>query len=342
MSVEVCVNARFRHQRMTGVQRYADAVLARLPAGVQSLSPPFGSMARGLLGHVWEQMRLSSRVGNRVLWSPCNTGPLGVKKHVVTVHDTAFLDYPECFSRQFRDWYQWLVPRLVQSAARVLTVSKFSASKLVGYCGVSADKIEVIPNGVDERFCPASADERERVRHSHRLPREFVLTLGSIDPRKNLRRLCEVFQKQTALKDVVLVVAGGTSKIFAESYENLHASNVQFLDYVPDDELPALYSAATVFVYPSLYEGFGLPPLEAMACGTPAVVSATTALPEVVGDAAILVDPACDESMANGICRLLGSQSLREAQSQAGIRRAQQFNWNTTAKQVWNVLCNTE
>ena len=338
MTTSVCVNARFRHQRMTGVQRYAHAVLSRLPSSVQSLAPGSPSFGTGLRGHVWEQTRLPSQVLGRVLWSPCNTGPLGVRRHVLTVHDAAFLDCPDCFSLRFRKWYQWLIPRLIKSARHLLTVSRFSAERLIEHFNLSEDDVSVIPNGVDERFQPASTADQQRVKAQYQLPREFVLTLGSLDPRKNLRGICRAWQSRAALQGVPLVVVGGASNVFAPHIDTTVPTSTRFLDYLPDADLPALYSAATVFLYPSLYEGFGLPPLEAMACGTPTVVSATTALPEVVADAAVTVDPSCHESIAAGVCQALEDSKRRSLLSKAGIARARKFRWETTAHCVWNVL----
>jgi glycosyltransferase involved in cell wall biosynthesis len=336
---DICVNARFRYQQMTGVQRYADAVLRRLPNEVEAVMPARSSYSRGLRGHLWEQFQLPSRVGKRLLWSPCNTGPLEVRRHVITIHDAAVLDCPQFYSRKFAAWYRWMIPRLVKRAVKVLTVSQFSKNRLQEHFRLPDERVIVAGNAVDERFQRAGDLEQERLRADYRLPRQFALTVGSLDPRKNLQGVLTAWRLTPGLRDVPLAVAGCKSAIFRAAADGPLPSSVHLLGYVPDERLPALYSAASVFVFASLYEGFGLPPLEAMACGTPTVCANTSALPEVVGDAALLVDPSCPASIGEAARGVIDDGALRTRLSQAGRSRAKQFDWNMTAARVWNVLC---
>ncbi len=151
--MKLAVNGRFQNQRTTGVQRYAHEITKRLSLQAEIVAPR--GWNSGVRGHIWEQTVLPQLARGALLWSPCNTGPLSVGRQVVTIHDCACFDHPEAFSRTFAAWYQWLLPRLARRARRVITVSRFSASRLADVCGVDVDQIEVIYNGVDARFRPA-------------------------------------------------------------------------------------------------------------------------------------------------------------------------------------------
>jgi glycosyltransferase involved in cell wall biosynthesis len=333
----ICVNARFRFQQTTGVQRYADAVLRRLPDGVEAMMPS-RSFSRGVRGQIWEQFQLPARVEKRVLWSPCNTGPLEARRHVITIHDTAVFDCAQCYSRKYGSWHRWMTPRLVKRALKILTVSEFSKSRLLEHFGIPEDRVVVAGNGVDDRFQPASECEQERVRADYHLPRQFALTVGTLDPRKNLRGILAAWRMTPGLGELPLAVAGCQSAVFRSAVREPIPSSVHMLGYVPDDRLPALYSAASVFIFASLYEGFGLPPLEAMACGTPTVCSNTSALPEVVGKSALLVDPRDSRAIGEAVKTVVEDGALHERLSEAGRRRAKQFDWKETAARVWDVL----
>ncbi|MDB5297635.1 MAG: glycosyl transferase group 1 [Phycisphaerales bacterium] len=341
----VVVNTRFTLNRVTGVQRYAHEVLARLPAGVGTAAPArrFGG---GMKGHLWEQAALPARVGGRLLFSPANSGPLAVRRQVVTVHDASLFDRPECFSRAYGAWGRWLMPRLVRRVRRVITVSAFSKARIVANCGVDPDRIVVIPNGVDARFAPPQPDAVAAVRDRLGLGRPYLLAVGSVEPRKNLGRLLEAWDAvRRRHSGVELAIAGGTAAI----YDKVDAARadqpgVRWLGYVADADLPALYAGAVAAVYPSLYEGFGLPVLEAMACGTAVVASNATAVPEVTGGdesaggAAVEVDPADVESIAAGIERVVDDAALRARLVAAGRTRAAGYRWDDIAAETWRVL----
>ena len=293
------VNGRYAAKRLTGVQRYAHEIVRRLGDRVEVAAtgrprrhrrPPVGAV------------RAAAEVPRGgLLWSPGNTGPLAVRRQVVTVHDATFADTPECFGRAFRAWYGFLIPRLARRARKVMTVSEFSRRRLAEVTGVAAEDIAVVPNGVDARFAPAEADAVARVRETFGLTGPYVLTLGSVEPRKNLATLLRAWKLVAATRDdLTLAVAGGANlSIFSGEMEEALPPRVRRLGYVDDALLPALYTGCAAFVFPSLYEGFGLPPLEAMACGAAVVSSNATALPEVIGpDAAVFVDPRDAREMA--------------------------------------------
>lgn len=301
------VNGRFLTQPITGVQRYAREMLAALessdltigvvaPRGAGPLPGKTERLDDGsiLKGHAWEQMRLSGwmRKWNAdLLWSPCNTGPLSVDAQVVTIHDASVFAGPEWFSASFRAFYKWLLPRLGRKVRVVVTDSEFSKSELVKYGVADAAKIRVVPAGVGPQFAPGGAKGG------------YVLFVGTRNPRKNLARLIEAWSRVPDKGGRVLRAVGGAGRAFSREALPPIPADVKLEDAANDDALVALYRGADLLVQPSLYEGFGLPPLEAMACGTPAVVSRVASHPEVCGDAAIYCDPLDVADIARAIAK---------------------------------------
>jgi glycosyltransferase involved in cell wall biosynthesis len=258
---------------------------------------------------------------------------------VLTVHDLSFMRVPECSQPSLRTYLLRVVPPSVRRADVVLADSESTRSDVIELLGVSPDRVRVIYPGVDEGFRLVQ-DTRvlADVRRRYRLPEHFVLSVGTLQPRKNLPRLIEAYAQARMDADVKLVIAGGTGWMYEGIFRRVEElglqSEVHFPGYVADDDLPALYTLADLFVFPSLYEGFGLPPLEAMACGTPVVTSNVSSLPEVVGDAALMVDPRDVEALANAMRRALGEPSLRSAMVQRGLAQAQGFTWARAAGQL--------
>ena len=334
--LHITVNARFLTHPMTGVQRYASELVKRMPPHTFNLVHP---AQNGLKGHAWEQISLPSKCRG-ILWSPCNTGPLAVKEQVVTIHDTAFIDCPQNFSWIFRKWYKILIPRLARRVKHVLTVSEFSKQRIVELTGICSDKVTVIPNGVSTELAPVSDDRSRLVLKKYGLEQDYVLTLGSISDRKNLRGLLKAWDLVSKKVDrIELVVAGGNFDIFGGNQFDIPKERVRFLGRVEDSELAALYSAATAFVFPSLYEGFGIPPLEAMACGCPVVCSNATAIPEAVGEAALLFDPKQTSEIADCLQRVLADQMLRERLVAAGFAQSRQASWDRATEKFLDAMC---
>ena len=337
----VIVNVRVLGSPLTGVQRYTLELLGRFGDKVQAVAPKKDLF--GIQGHLWEQLMLPYYSKGKLLFSPANTGPLSVAKQVVTIHDLSVIDRPEGFNPSFRVFYRFLLPRLARRVRAVITVSAFTRERLIEWAKILPSRVYVIPNGVDRRFSPQQIDSIERLRNALQIPSPYyILSLGSIEPRKNLPRLLAAWERiQRELpQEVWLVVAGGKGKssVFNDvGIQNL-PPRVHLTGRVADELLPALYSGALAFVYPSLYEGFGLPPLEAMACGTPVLTANVTAMPEVVGDAGLLVDPYNVEAIAHGIRRLVEDSALREELRKKGLERAKQFTWERTAELTWAVL----
>jgi glycosyltransferase involved in cell wall biosynthesis len=336
----VAVNARFHVHRKTGMQVYAQEVASRLSGRVREIRPD--RALKGAAGHLWEQCYLPTLASGSLLWSPNNTGPVITRRQVCTIHDVIPIDHPEWFSKGFSAWYKWLMPMLARSAQHLIAVSEFTRSRLIDRFGLKPEKVSVVLNGIGSEFTPRTAEEIDRVKTRLGLPPgPYVLYVGSVEPRKNLARLLRAWEQvQTSGTDLHLVITGlkGASQVFSAVHIEKIPERVIFTGYVEDEELPALYSGALVFVYPSLYEGFGLPPAEAMACGTPVITSDRTSLPEVVGTAAVLVDPEDVESIADSIHRVASSESLRAEMRTQGLARAQCFKWDTAATETWEIL----
>lgn len=344
MNAPVYVNGRFLKQRLTGVQRYAWEICRRLRTQkkIEFLSPPSLCGTSRVAAYLWEQAALPCTVPRgRVFWSPTGSGPFLMKRHVLTLHDGAVLSHPEWFSTAFVLRRRWLLPRLLRSACKVITVSHFAKRHICAHADVRADDVAVIYNGVDqERFRPASEASIRQTREALRLPPRYVLGLGSLEPRKNFRGLLRAWSRaqEHLAGSCELVIAGGGGRNFRDVALRTSSPHVRFLGYVPDAHLPALYSGAAAFAYPSVFEGFGLPVLEAMACGTPVVTSTTSSLPEVAGDAAVLVDPLDVEAVAEGIVSAVEERALRRRLRRKGLARARSFTWERAAAETWRVL----
>ena len=337
----VVVNARVLGAPLTGLQRYTLELLGRFGDKVQAVAPKKNLST--IQGHLWEQLMLPYYSKGKLLFSPANTGPLSVTRQVVTIHDVVPIDRPELFSPKYRAFYQFLSPRLARRVRAVITVSAFTRERLIELARVSPSRVHAIHSGVDQRFSPQQMDSIERVRNALKIPSPYyILGLGLIGPHKNLPRLFVAWEKiQRELPDevwLVVVGGGGKNSVFKYVGPERLPPRVYLTGRVADEFLPALYSGALAFVYPSLYEGFGLPPLEAMACGTPVLASNVTALPEVVGDAGLLVDPYDVEAIAHGIRRLVEDSALRKELGKKGLERAKQFTWERTAELTWAVL----
>jgi glycosyltransferase involved in cell wall biosynthesis len=337
-------NTRILGTYLTGVQRYLQDILEYFPETIrqQQVAPKYP--LHGIRGHLWEQCRLPFFLNGRVLWSPSNTGPITVRKQVVTIHDVVPLDHPEWLNPRFAAWYRFLLPKLVHRVERVIVISEFTKTRLLEKTGVSEDRVVVVHNGVNSRFCPQSSEHIHIALRTLNIPsRHYVLSLGSLEPRKNLGRLLHAWSliESKLPDDLWLVIGGAKGKnlVFQDVPEIRKLPPRVFLTgHVPDSLLPQLYAGATVFAYLSVYEGFGLPPLEAMASGTPTIVGNQGSLPEVVGDAAITVDPYGVEEIAVKMKQLIEDEEARNVLSNKSIERAERFSWKRSANQTLDVI----
>lgn len=340
----IAVNTRVLTAPLTGVRRYTEELLSRWKEKAETIGPRSG--LHGLSGHAWEQLILPMKLGERVLFSPANTGPLLTSRQVVTIHDMATFDCEQAFSGPFAAWYRYLLPRIAHQATQVITISEFIKHRIVKHTGISPNKITVIANGVGERFCPDAVSGLNEARTVLRLPSySYILVIGSADPRKNVARLIQAWSsiQDRMPRDLWMVVIGVTrhSRVFAGIELGNVPENVLFADHVDDRLLPGLYAGALGVAYVSVYEGFGLPALEAMSSGTPVLVSNCSSLPEVVGDAALFVDPFDVDEIGKAILRLVEDSTLRTRLRDAGLQRAKQFSWDVTAQKTWDVLQKT-
>jgi len=299
------------------------------------------STSRAAVRVAWEQLVqpwVLRRIGADLVHGPVFVGPLLAHCPViVTIHDLSFIRYPD-LSRPANRMYRTVLTRLsAQRARRLIAVSAHAAAESTRLLGVPRERVDVIYHGVDPVFHPLPVDEVAAFRRDRGLPERFVLFVGTLEPRKNLVRLVEAFAR---IRDgrVRLVLAGGKGWLYDDLFAKVEAlgldEEVVFPGYVMDDELPLWYNAATVFSYPSVYEGFGIPVLEAQACGTPVLTSNTSSLPEAAGDGALMVDPYDVEELAAGLDRLLTDEPLRHELRERGLAHARQFSWPHTARET--------
>ena len=264
---------------------------------------------------------------------------------VVSVHDVSFLEHPDYFTRFRAVQLRCTVYRTVKSAARVLTSSNFSKSKILSSYRLSEDKVVVVPNGVAAAFRPVPRETAQRwVTNSLGLPSPFILTVGDLQPRKNHISLIRAFEKLARAYPQMeqhLVIVGKeswhASAIYAAAKRSSVAERIHFTGFVSDEGLLRLYGACDLFVYPSFYEGFGLPILEAMACGRAVACSSTSAMPEVADSAAILFDPWSEDEIVLAMRDLLLNPELRHRMERLGMQRAAMFSWESTAGKTLDV-----
>jgi glycosyltransferase involved in cell wall biosynthesis len=266
--------------------------------------------------------------------------PISPRPIVVTVHDLSYEHFPQFFTARERFFFRRTIPHTSRRARMVLTGSEYSRQDIIHTYRIPPGKVVVTPYGAEGRFAPVGDPmELERLRKKYGIERDYLLSVGNLQPRKNLARLIQAYSR---LRESVeefrsqLVIVGKKAWLYKNIFHTVHRSgfsgDVILTDYVPDEDLPGLYSGAIAFVYPSIFEGFGLPVLEAMACGAPVITSNSSSLPEVVGEAGLMVDPYDEEALSRAIQRVTEDGSLRAQLSGAGLRQAAKFSWDRAAK----------
>jgi len=262
---------------------------------------------------------------------------------VLTVHDLIFLLFPEYHLPLNRWFLNRFMPFFLRRADAIIAVSQCTKDDLIRHYAVPSEKIAVVYEGVDARFQPVTdPDILARVRARYGLPERYILSVGTIEPRKNLTTLLEAYRTLRAQgSELKLVIAGKKGWLYEGFFRRLRELGLErevvFPGFVPDEDLPALYSAAEFFVFPSLYEGFGLPVLEAMACGTPVVASNSSSLPEVIGEAGIMVEPRDIRALAEAMERVLADQGKQREMREKGLRQAAKFTWERAAAMTMEV-----
>jgi glycosyltransferase involved in cell wall biosynthesis len=354
-SAGFAINGKFASQRITGVQRVGyelamafqrlfpeDTELPLLIPGDARTGvalPKAKTVFGWLKGSLWEQLALPFAAGGRTLLSLCNIGPLFARRQVVMMHDVAVYDLPENYSWKFRIWYRIAFAVLKRNARHIVTVSEFSKQRIMARLGVDASRISVIWNGVDH-FEKIASDTSILSRLN--LQNDgYVLAVGNLSVGKNLARVLAAIESLSERHDWKFVVVGGCDlRVFnpkaKAGYEM--SENIVAAGFVSDGELRALYENAACFLFPSLYEGFGLPPLEAMACGCPVIVSREASLPEVCGDAAMYCDALSVEDIADKVTQMMGDAALRASWRVRGREHARSFRWDRSARQLLDVL----
>jgi glycosyltransferase involved in cell wall biosynthesis len=293
---------------------------------------------------LWTHLRLAAEISRRppdVLFVPAHVLPLYCPvPAVVTVHDLAYRHHPETYTPFQRRYLDWSTRRHTRLARHLIADSAATRDDLVAQYGADPASISVVHLGVDPSLQPVADPAGTLARYS--IEGQYILYIGTLQPRKNLLRLVEAFhiiRQQTAAR---LVLAGGKGWLYDEIFARVQALNLServiFPGFVAEADKAALISGAAVYAYPSLYEGFGLPILEAMACGTPVLTGHTSSLPEVAGDAALLVDPYDVEAIAAGLLRLLTDDAMRADLVAKGFQRAQTFSWDKAARQALDIL----
>lgn len=287
-----------------------------------------------------------AREGVRLVHEPHYVLPPLIRcRSVVTIHDCIHLMFPEYLPNKLAYYYakgsMWTASH---KADRILTVSEASKTDILRFFNVAPDKVEVIYNAIDERFlAPPNAERMELARQRYQLDHPFILYVGNIKPHKNLERLIDSFARARSqgLDDLKLIIIGDEISKYPPLRQSVHKhkldKHVRFLGFQPMETLAAFYRLARAFVFPSLYEGFGLPPLEAMACGTPVVTSNVSSLPEVAGGAAMLVDPYDEDAIASAIVRAVSDDSLRADLIEKGLQRARTFSWKQSVKKIHDI-----
>jgi glycosyltransferase involved in cell wall biosynthesis len=286
-----------------------------------------------------------TRLGADLLHSPHYVLPLLCRKPaVVTIHDCIHLLFPQYLPNRFALSYaKFMLRHAVHRGSTILTVSEASKRDILRfYPEAEPERIQVVPNAIDDAILDDPGEEEmERVKERYQIRGRYILYAGNIKPHKNLDRLISAFgllKQMPAHEDLKLLIIGDEVNKYGSLRRSVEAAgvrqDVRFFGFVPDHTLSALYRMASLFAFPSLYEGFGLPPLEAMACGTPVVTSNISSLPEVVGEAALLVDPYSVEDIANGMARVLDDDTLRAALVRRGRERVQHFSWERSVKAI--------
>lgn len=354
---ELAVNGRYLTRPVSGVERTAHNLITAIThaltqdgrpfrirhyvparATVMTPAPSGGEIVRTgrLNGHAWEQLELPRLRHERLLFSPCNTGPIVASGHIVTVHDAQIFTMPQSYSVAFRGWYRVLLPALLRRSALALTVSAHSRRQLEAVGAAPRGKLKIVPNGSDH-VRAIQPDDAILARHGLQ-DRGYFLVIGSMSAHKNVPMAVEGMRRAATTLPLV-IAGGGDPAVFAQA-GIVSEERVRAIGRVGDGELRALYDHAAALLFPSLDEGFGLPPVEAMACGCPVVASTAGAMPEVCDDAALFAAPDDPDQWAAAIDAVAGDPGLRATLIDKGLVRAAQLDWASAARRFITLVDN--
>lgn len=344
----IYVNARFLTQELTGVQRFAEQLSLSLlsqrddlvfvsPDGIvrKSVADNLNVQVIGKKnGHIWEQFELPrylKKQGAPLLLNLCSTAPVFYKNQIVTHHDVTYKRYPKSFSRKFKMLYGILVPLMLRNSHRLLTVSEFSKREINEVYGVSEKKISIIYNAVSGDFAHSESSEKKEA---------YLLAVSSPNYHKNFHGMIEAFLKIKGPNCKLKVIGKASTSFAVQDYTQLlkETGNIEFLGRVEDEQLVKLYQNALAFVFPSFYEGFGIPPLEAQACGCPVISSNTASMPEVLADSVVYFSPEDTDMMAEVMMKIISDEDLRSDLIMAGQENVKRFSWDTSATKISAIL----
>jgi len=345
---KIIINARFLTQNITGVQRFAIEISKQLKElyqdNIEFVSPKnvkHKSLANELnvkiignkTGHLWEQIDLPKYLkqrGNPLLLNLANTAPYLYKNKIITLHDVAFIRFPQTFNWKFRLFYKLLIPNIIKSSKYIITVSEFSKKEIMKFYKLRSSEITVVYNA------PANIFKKIKTTYKDK----YILAVSSLNFQKNFYSLIKAFNLLQD-KNIKLYLVGGFNKNFAnvELIKAINSNkNIIFKGRVDDEKLVKLYSNAICFVYPSLYEGFGIPPLEAQACGCPVIVSNVASLPEVCKDSALYCNPYDIDDIKEKIEILVKDENLQKELIKKGFENIKRFSWEESAKKIISLI----
>ncbi|PES17449.1 glycosyltransferase family 4 protein [Bacillus cereus] len=345
--MKIYINGRFLTQKVTGVQRVAHEIVKQLdnleasmeiillvPRNtLQDIEVDFQNIKIKeigfLKGHLWEQLELPLYTLNNLLINFCNTAPLFKKNQIVYIHDAAVYSRPTGYSKNFVRWYKLLYLSTSKFSKRIITVSDFSKDDLVKHLPNLKDKITVSHIAVDHMDKVAFDDSI--LSENDLKEKQYLLAVSSMHPNKNFDLIIKTLEELANFNEQIVIAGGQNSKVFSNTFVKKNP-NVKFVGYVTDEQLKSLYSKARAFIFPSYYEGFGLPPLEAMSLGCPVIASTAASIPEVCEEAALYFDPDSSVELKECISQIYEDDQIVEEMRNKGLQRKEAFSWEQTTK----------
>ena len=347
----VYINGRFLLQKVTGEQRYAIEIIRELDKHVRedekweiliphgricnslSLSNMQIHLVGSLRGHFWEQFELPLYSRDGFLINFCDMAPMFKRNQVVFIHDVAIMAHPEYYTYKFRKWHEFVYRKTVKNAKKIFTVSNFSRHELIKYFDVPTDKISVIhcacPPHLQQDIFLDNFIEKWKIDRS----KKILLAVSSLSPNKNFKAIVEAM-RYLKTDSVELIIAGGSNTAEFQTEIDKYMNDVKYVGYVSDEELITLYKVADCFIYPSFYEGFGVPPLEAMVNGCAVILSKMTALPEIYGESAVYCDPYNPSDIAEKIDAVFQNEGLYQDLICKGMDKLKEYSWKKSAKKL--------
>lgn len=334
-AANVVMNGRILSVQSNGQKRVAQETARAL--GLRILMPPAGAVS-GVKGHLWEQTALPAQLRGAPLWSPSTSAPMFYRNQVITVHDLAFVDVPQYFSRSFTLLYRTIVRFAARSARHLVAVSEFSRRRIIDEYGVGPERVSRIYPGVSAAYHPRSATDQSAIRQAFGIgDSPYLVAMALNDPRKNLTAIVDAWRSIGPVRRgarLILFGRGANPRAFAQSSSDtgLPGDDIIAVGALSDDQAATLLSGAQGFVFPSLYEGFGLPIVEASACGTPVLTSTITSMPEIAPAGSLLVDPTRTAEIAEGMLALLAAPPT-VIRRKSLVESAAVYSWADAASQ---------